>query len=317
MNAASSDSSSPLYWAISQNKYDIFETLIKHGAKVDSPSSDPSLLIPAIKNENMELVHQLLNLGVALVSSSNNATDPFMLALSTENEDLLDLLFKYEKKFTKNYTVQSMTSLHSACRKSDGDPLIKEAIKRGVPVDVRDEKNNTPLHYLTTRDGLEVSGAMRYLVIEKGAKVDLRNNEGFTPIEIATLKESAAVAKFLLTNKGNQNISSEDVLLTLDCYKTGRGSRQDSRYVFIKGEPQVIKIYYEEDETFPVVDYIYEAMSKDFDIINFLKEPSEKVTFRVVSGLEDASSEIELEKRDDKLIFNWLNPYHRTFMCKL
>ena len=83
---------------------------------------------------------------------------------------------------------------------------VRELIKQGASVNVRDEEMRTPLHQA-------VLGGMFGLVcllLESGADVNARDQDGYTPLHFAAQEVLPEIAKILVGKGADVNLRDED-----------------------------------------------------------------------------------------------------------
>ena len=71
---------------------------------------------------------------------------------------------------------------------------IKYLIERGADVNAKEEYGNTPLHWASIENHIELAK----LLIERGADVNAKRNDGETPLHQASWKNRIETAKLLL-----------------------------------------------------------------------------------------------------------------------
>ena len=165
----------PLLFAIqlaairSTSRYDIVRLLLDCGADVNRANSGPGYtnglgwtpLLLAIRYENTEIVHQLLDRGADVDRADNLGFTPLLLA----------------------------------CQKGDVD-LARILLDRDADVNKASSNNarDTPLLLATMRGHSDIAR----LLLQHGAAVDTSNNYGHTPLSFATSLGYPDVVRVLL-----------------------------------------------------------------------------------------------------------------------
>jgi ankyrin repeat protein len=83
---------------------------------------------------------------------------------------------------------------------------VRELIRLGVNVNVRDEEMRTPLHQAVLGDSL----GLVCLVLESGADVNARDQAGFSPLHYAAQEFLPEIARILVGKGANVNLPDED-----------------------------------------------------------------------------------------------------------
>ena len=100
-------------------------------------------------------------------------------------------------------------SLHEAAKEGNIE-AVRQHLAAGVDVNLRDEKYNTPLHYVTTDLQLDIAE----LLIKHGAEVNAENSNRKMPIHMASPSSSAELAKLLIEKgaflKGNVQLPDKE-----------------------------------------------------------------------------------------------------------
>jgi ankyrin repeat protein len=134
----------------------------------------------------------------------------FGYALELGNPTVIDQLFGLDKSFSDNFQKNITLSLHLAFLEEDpwgeknvNKELMRESLRRGVPVNSQDAQLNTPLHHAVRfiRVPTAVAEEIKFLVEKYGASVSIENSEGLSPIELAVQAGNIELAQYLLKFK--------------------------------------------------------------------------------------------------------------------
>ncbi len=92
---------------------------------------------------------------------------------------------------------------------STNEALAQRLIQKGVNVNARDGKGDTPLHYVGA------STKTTQLLLNRGAKVNVRNQDGNTPLHNVFGQKNAAVIKLLLDRGAQVNARNKEQMTPL------------------------------------------------------------------------------------------------------
>jgi len=91
--------------------------------------------------------------------------------------------------------------------------MVRELIRRGVDINVRDKYGETLLHCAAFQGHLDVAK----LLVESGADVDARDKDGWTPLHCAAFQGHLDVAKLLVESGANINTRNNRGETPLHC----------------------------------------------------------------------------------------------------
>lgn len=164
VNAVNSSGETLLHVAASNGHVPVIEYLISKGAKVDAKDGKRRTpLHRAAEKGHEEAVKVLLRAGANIYSQDADSLTPLHLAVQNNHQNVVRLLLQEEGKRYKNRT----NFLHMAAF-MDNSRLVQSLLKNGAPVDVMDEKKQTPLFHAVT-GGHE---ATVKVLLEAGASID-------------------------------------------------------------------------------------------------------------------------------------------------
>ncbi|TGO34614.1 hypothetical protein BHYA_0189g00010 [Botrytis hyacinthi] len=210
----------PLFLAIQKNKIDIVELLLRRGARYNaqnmsssdllsqegdrssrpiSPTSTPKNQLPlpfAIENENYDITKLLLDRGAALKD------EDLLSAIEIGNDKMVELLIDH---CIGTDTLNHGRRLQLAAELGNFK-FVGAFIKRGFPLESKDEKGQTPLmlaviygHYETIK-----------LLLESGAEIHSKGSLDRTPLMIAVKNGNKKTVEILLQH--GAYINNEDSL---------------------------------------------------------------------------------------------------------
>lgn len=179
-----------LVMACAQNRLDIAETLLAHGAKAQYDERDEQPLAATTDSRIMEL---LIRAGANINAPSGGSGNTALHQCASKGAvSAIRYLLKRGAK-VNSLNSFATTPLHIACRtpslllQEGGIQRAKETIRllvaAGASVNVADARGNTPLHFAARNPYLDAED-LRVLV-EAGAKLDARDGLGRTPLVVA------------------------------------------------------------------------------------------------------------------------------------
>ncbi len=143
-------------------------------------------LCSAARNNNIKLIEELLNEGVSIEARDKEGRTPLLWALNSGSQNAIKLLLEKSAN-VKACANDGRGALHELLRGHHRDSTtvltnITLLIDRGVDVNGKTEKNETPLHCTSS---LSHGAAYASLLIEKGADMNAKTKEGQTPLHVA------------------------------------------------------------------------------------------------------------------------------------
>ena len=183
--------------------------LVNAGCPLNSvDNNDYSELDKAINDHRVDVVHALVAAGSTLAATDLRPYGSLMrFCISLEiDADIVQLIIDLGADLYER-TAHQQTVLHQATKYISGDRtgklgnVIKILVNAGLPVDVRDEDNNTPLHIAVGNDGHESSAVNTLLAL--GANINAVNSRGETPLSIAIFSNAVEIISILLERGAN------------------------------------------------------------------------------------------------------------------
>ncbi len=166
-NAVNNQGCTPLNEALMRGrKPEISELLLKHGAKPDA--------FALVMLQRKEELKRMLDDNPGLSNAELNDRPIMYFAIVSRNEDIINLLFDHGADPNYTFSKNGEGLVHVSMRHYSPRPLIE----RGAPIDKKDYKGRTPLHF-AARNGY-LYGVKTLL--ECGADVNARDIYGRTPL---------------------------------------------------------------------------------------------------------------------------------------
>ena len=94
--------------------------------------------------------------------------------------------------------MQGATVAHFAAMASD-TAILRLLMERGIRLDVRDHKGNSPIHWAARAGRLE---NLKLLVEEAGVNPKQRNNGGLSPLHLAASSGHLGIVRYLIEERG-------------------------------------------------------------------------------------------------------------------
>ena len=222
INEKNNDGDTPLHGTVNNNKKELTKLLLKKDANVnivnkenlsalfaaikkDAPQFIPifvahkldlnkhrcngeTILHYAIKEKKQNSIHYCVQ-ETSLINASNNKDQtPVLLAIETENFDLLHLLHKGLNIPASN----GVKPIHYATRKGKID-VVNYLLEHNIAIDEPDKNGNSALFYAITDNNIDM---VNYL-LSRGASLNKRNNAGEDVFSIASRNKDPRIAQFL------------------------------------------------------------------------------------------------------------------------
>lgn len=179
---------------IRKEMFDVFMTLINCGVNFGHKAGKLTLLHKAVENDNLEVVEELLKLGLSVEELGNNDETPLHYVKSVEVFEAL--IGKVSNSYLINIkNSQGQTALLCFLRNFSFDEvkleLFDEFIKNKADIKAADDSGHQPIHVVNTVDWIKI-------LLKHGADVNAVNSEGQNPAHLALQNRNWKVAKFLL-----------------------------------------------------------------------------------------------------------------------
>jgi ankyrin repeat protein len=220
VNAAESDGTTPLHWAVYKNDVPLVQALIKAGADVNVMNDfGSSPLSEAAVTGNVAVMDALLKAGADPESPNADGQTALMVLARTSNVEAAKLLLKKGANVNAVEKWHGQTALMWAAAQEQPE-MVKLLVKHGANVNARSLVNGwqrqvtaepraqarpsgglTPLLYAARQGCL---GCVQALV-EAKADVDLTDPDGVTPLIVAVDNFHFDVGAYLLKHGANPN----------------------------------------------------------------------------------------------------------------
>lgn len=198
------DLQSPLHLSASWGLEKIVETLIEHGANINSQDVEgKSPLHVAINSQHHVIVSLLLSCpSVSLTMRDKHGQTPFAVAMTTRNNRAAEVILSHEPRAAEQFSDKGTNFLHVAIQKADLESvLFLISINANVNSRTKDSSQMTPLH-------LAIMSASEMIVrnlLLAGANVQDLTPQKQTALHLAAAGDQPVICSILLQNKVNFN----------------------------------------------------------------------------------------------------------------
>jgi len=139
----------PLIFSYNKNYLEIFKFLVKYLNINEVDTSGNNLLYYAIEKNDIEMVRNLIKTGINTNNINNSKVSIFDYALSTKNEEILNILIDNDCVLLNEQDSEKNTPLLKMIKTRDIHDkltLIKKMIEKGSNVNIYNSKKETPLN---------------------------------------------------------------------------------------------------------------------------------------------------------------------------
>ena len=211
----------PLHAALYSGHTDVALLLLGHCVDVDIRGiEDRTPLHMAVDRGLLEVTRILIERGASINardSSDRTPLHPTFLGVSDTFDDIYFDVMRYLLEHGADVNTQANTEYSTPLHLASywgGPKVAKLLLDRGVNINVRDEKCQTPLHKVLTNLGN--SGAEDYfvdavqLLLDHGADLDAEDNSHSTPLHVISRYGNAKAAQLLLEHGARVDALDDD-----------------------------------------------------------------------------------------------------------
>jgi ankyrin len=220
VNAAESDGTTAIHWAVQQNDVDRVDRLIRAGANVkasndygSTPMSEAAIIANPI------VLEKLLKAGADANSANADGQTALMVVARTGNVEAAKVLLKNGANVNATEKWRQQTALMWAAAQKQ-PAMVKELVAHGADVNARSQVNDWQIQVtaepraiyrpaggftallFAAREGC--ADCAKYLA-EGGADLNLTDPEGCTPLLLSILNANFDVAAYLVHKGANVN----------------------------------------------------------------------------------------------------------------
>jgi ankyrin repeat protein len=197
----------PLHRAVEGNHLSTIRLLAGNGEwkEIKLPprpgSGTPTPLALAVRKNNVAAARLLLDCGFNVNEPYDNGITPLYCATRFAGREMTELLVQRGADLHNHPMIGRRYDLLLAAADSDNVSVAALLIDKGVDVNERDGRLQTPLHYACRN----ASPSMISLLIERGAEVNARDSKGDTPLHIAACRKSGVPVEMLIRKGATVN----------------------------------------------------------------------------------------------------------------
>jgi ankyrin repeat protein len=182
----------PLRFAASQNNREIAAALLQAGADVNARDPHGNMLQAA---DAVEMLDFLVENGADVNGVGYESGNAVILASYKAQVEKLKRLIAHRANVNQPSVDDGRTALHVAAgwgyKGDDSLTIIRLLLGSGADIDVRDKREQTPLHWAVqegNRDAIE-------LLVQRGADRSIRDSDGKAPLDYTDNDDIAALLK--------------------------------------------------------------------------------------------------------------------------
>jgi ankyrin repeat protein len=198
-----------------KNNVQIFEILTQYGLKFKTTQDSAHSLLRACRNENLEMINQLLISGVSVnvrdkFTSSGNRL--LMCAVGRKNNNIFNLILKYNPNLDDQDEYGETALMHAV---NNGQlSMIKKLIEIGSNLNLQNSKGQTALMLAACKNQPEILSVL----MASGANPNITNNKGDTPLMFVI--EQSEMLKRMISNSTDLEITDifGQTVLYLACH---------------------------------------------------------------------------------------------------
>jgi ankyrin repeat protein len=221
VNAAESDGTTALHWAVHRDDVDLVEKLIKAGAKPNRKNDyGATPMSEAATVGNVAILQKLIDAGADVESPNMDGQTALMIVARTSNVAAARLLMNKGANPNRVEEYRNQTALMWAAAESQPE-MVKELLAHKADANARSTVNAwerqvtaepraiarpaggfTPLLYAARQGCVECAK----LLVESGANKDMADPEGVTPMIMAVTNGRFDTAAYLLSAGANAEL---------------------------------------------------------------------------------------------------------------
>jgi hypothetical protein len=216
----------PLMIACINNHLDIVRELLNIGVNVNKRNKDG--MTELMLSNNVEIIRELINHGADINILDRNGNTALMLACINNHLDIVRELIN----LGINVNIQNKEG-RTALMLSNNIEIVLELINRGADINVLDRNGNTALLLVNNVEIL-------HILINRGADINLRNRNGNTILMNAVNTENYMLVQELINMGFNINLRNNSDETALDIAKENtyyKNTLNNSKIIQLLSQP--------------------------------------------------------------------------------
>lgn len=184
----------PLYFAVTNNRVDVAEILITHGASVKFTKSAGQTVLSDAKS--VAMAELLIKHGANIQDASKGANSyPLYSAVINNRADVAEVLISHGADV--NHNSKSMGTPLSVAVRNNRKEIVKLLIDKGADINIKLSHGDPIL--------MGASLDIAQILINNGADINVKNSEGKTPLSIAIDNNNVDMVRLLLNHGAKIN----------------------------------------------------------------------------------------------------------------
>eukprot|EP01091_Cochliopodium_minus_P009213 TRINITY_DN2215_c0_g1_i1.p1 TRINITY_DN2215_c0_g1~~TRINITY_DN2215_c0_g1_i1.p1 ORF type:complete len:342 (+),score=74.29 TRINITY_DN2215_c0_g1_i1:113-1138(+) len=163
------------------SKLNLIKGLIEEKAPIDYINyTRKSVLYNSVCNRKLEVISLLLDSKADINLKFDDDDTCLLAATRVGNNDVLDILLRYNIDVNKNVDIFHVNPIHSIVYHRGKEYYLERYLELGFDCNMKNSHNLTPLHYCVhSRDAISLA-----TLLDKGAHLDVnvRDKDGNTPL---------------------------------------------------------------------------------------------------------------------------------------
>lgn len=246
-----------------------------------------SLLTWSIKDDDLELMKELVKAGVDFNLRDKNGNTPLNQAIEEGNLQMVKQLINYGSNVNLveegYYSPLQYAYIEASYDDKESFNIFYELIRSGADVNEKDSNGRTLMHH-AVRSGDE--NLVKYLV-DNDANIDIKDDEGLSPLFRSIENENNEMAKLLIQLGADVNLPHEnDNYLSLSMRKRQIEIVKELIKAGVDINSKIPFSYAYESYPIPMYPSIYTIRAKEYEILALLLKAGADVN---VKNEEDIS----------------------------
>ncbi len=205
---------SPLALSAANNNYNILSYLSdKENYQKWGNLKKLEFVSYVFKNSNLQELRKSLN-EKPILEIIEKYMEEYKNTIDTEGKTPLiySIEFNNQENINKDYLKENLSYspklIFDICKNDDNYEFVKNLLNQKINFDLRDSRNNTPLHISLKSDAVKIASILINTVGAQG--INKANSKGQTPLHIAAANNHITLVERLLKNRADVNITDKN-----------------------------------------------------------------------------------------------------------